>query len=79
MDIQKIISDLLENLTDNEELRKQFDLDPVKVVEKLLNIDLPDEQINAVIDAVKAKLTIDDAKEIAGKLLGGLGGLFGRK
>ncbi len=79
MDIQKIISDLLGNLTNNEELRKQFDLDPVKVVEKLLNIDLPDEQINAVIEAVKAKLTIDDAKDIAGKLLGGLGGLFGRK
>lgn len=79
MDIQKIISDLLENLTNNEDLRKQFDIDPVKVVEKLLNIDLPDEQINAVIEAVKAKLTIDDAKEIAGKLLGGLGSLFGRK
>jgi uncharacterized protein YpuA (DUF1002 family) len=79
MDIQKIISGVLENLTNNEELRKQFDIDPVKVVEKLLNIDLPDETINAVIDAVKAKLTIDDAKEIAGKLLGGLGSLFGRK
>lgn len=79
MDIQKIISELLENLTNNEDLRKQFDLDPVKVVEKLLGIDLPDEQINAVIDAVKAKLTIDDAKDIASKILGGLGGLFGRK
>lgn len=79
MDIQKIISDLLENLGNNKELRKQFDLDPVKVVEKLLGIDLPDEQINAVIEAVKAKLTIDDAKDIAGKLLGGLGNLFGRK
>ena len=33
----------------------------------------------AVIKAVKAKLEIDDVADAAGKLLGGLGGLLGKK
>ena len=78
MDIQKIISEVLEQLSGNEELRRKFDVDPVKVLEKLLKVDLPDDQINAVIDAIKVKLKADDVAEAAGKLLGGLGGLFGK-
>lgn len=78
MDIQKIISEVFEQLGSNEELRKKFDIDPVKTLEKVFNIDLPDDQINAVIDAIKAKLEIDDVADAAGKLLGGLGSLFGK-
>ena len=79
MDIQKIISEVLEKLSENKDLRKSFNIDPVKVLEKTFNIDLPDDQINAVIAAIKAKLNIDDVADIAGKVLGGLGGLFGKK
>ena len=79
MDIQKIISEALEALTNNDDLRKAFDIDPVKALEKILNVDLPDDQIKAVIEAIKAKLTIDDVKDVAGKIFGGLSGLFGRK
>jgi len=79
MDIQKIISEVLEQLAKNDDLRKAFDADPVKVLEKLLKVDLPDDQINAVIKAIKAKLDIDDMADVAGKVLGGLGGLFGKK
>ena len=38
-------------------------------------MDLPDEQINAIVAGVKAKMGLDDAMEMAGKLMG----LFGRK
>jgi len=79
MDIQKIITEALEALQNSEDLRKAFDLDPVKVLEKMLNVDLPDEQIKAVIDAIQAKLSLDDMKDVAGKIFGSLGGLFGRK
>jgi len=78
MDIQKIISEVLEKLGSDKELRSKFDIDPVKTLEKVFNIDLPDDQINAVIDAIKAKLDLDDVADVAGKLLGGLGGLFGK-
>ena len=74
MDIQKIITEALEKLSENEDLRKAFGLDPVKTLEKILKVDLPDDQINAVIKAIKAKLELDDVADVAGKLLGGLFG-----
>lgn len=78
MNIQKIISEVLEQLSENKDLRKAFDAAPVKLLEKTFNIDLPDDQINAVIKAVKAKLDIDDVADVEGKVLGGLGSLLGK-
>ena len=79
MDIQKIISDVVATLTGNPELIKNFLSDPVKVLEKTFGIDLPDDQINQVIDGVKSKLDLSniDVKQAAG-LLGKLKGLFGK-
>ena len=54
---------------------KRFNTEPVKVVEELVGIDLPDEMIEKVVDGVKAKLTMDKV----GDALGALGGLFGKK
>ena len=78
MDIQKIISEALDALRGDKDLKKAFDVDPVKALEKILKVDLPDDQINMVIQAIKAKLDVDDVADAAGKLLGGLGGLFGK-
>ena len=44
-------------------------------MEKLLNVDLPDDKIEAIVDGIKAKLAIDDIGDVLGKL----GGLFGKK
>ena len=41
MDLQKIISEALEALTNNEELRSSFDIDPVKALEKILRLTCP--------------------------------------
>ena len=46
--------------------------EPVKVIEKLVGMDLPDEQVEKVIDAIKAKLKVDDL----GDVLGVVGKLF---
>ena len=40
-----------------------FTKDPVKAVEKVLGVDLPDEMIEKIVAGVKAKLT---AEQIAG-------------
>ena len=51
-------------------------------MEKLLNVDLPDDQVQAVIDGIKAKLDIDELKENLGGVanaLKGIGGLFKKK
>lgn len=74
MDIQKIITEAVKALTENEELLKAFNKNPAKTLEGLLHINLPDDQVNAVVAGIKAKLGLDDVLEMAGKLKG----LFGK-
>ncbi|MBR3839732.1 MAG: hypothetical protein IKM20_01170 [Erysipelotrichales bacterium] len=65
MDIKEIIKDAVEKLMKDEALRKQFMDDPVKALEKILNVDLPDDLINPVIDGIKAKLTAETVADVA--------------
>lgn len=60
MDIKKIIAELIEKVQNDKDLLKKLDEDPTKVFEELLGIDLPNEQINGIIDAVKAKITAEN-------------------
>ncbi len=59
MDIKAQIKNVADSLTKDPELLQQFQKEPVKAVEKLLGKDLPDEVIQQVIDAVKAKISVD--------------------
>ena len=76
MDIQKIISDVLAKLEGDENLIAKFTANPVKTLEGLLNVDLPDDQINAVIEAIKAKLNLNDTAKKAKGVLGAVKSLF---
>jgi len=42
-------------------LQEKFQKDPVKALEDVLGVDLPDDVINQVIAGVKTKLTADKA------------------
>ena len=75
IDIKEKIEDLVEKIQKNPALLKKFNTEPVKVVEELVGIDLPDEMIEKVVDGVKAKITMDKV----GDALGALSGLFGKK
>ncbi len=79
MDIQKIISDVVAKLKADPALVKNFIADPVKTLEKTFNIDLPDDQINQIIDGVKSKIDLGklDVKQATG-LLAKLKSLFGK-
>ena len=75
IDIKEKIEDLVEKIQKNPAMLKKFKTEPVKVVEELVGIDLPDEMIEKVVDGVKAKITMDKV----GDALDALGGLFGKK
>ena len=75
MELQEIITKVVKTLTENEDLLKAFLDNPTKVLEKTFKVDLPDDQINAVVDAVKAKVNVDNALDAVSKLAG----LFGKK
>lgn len=73
MDIAKIIADAVEKLTKDKALLAAFKKDPAGTLEKKLGIDLPNEQINAVIKGIEAKINVDDVLGVANSLLGMLG------
>jgi len=75
IDIKEKIDDLVKKIQKNPAMLKKFNTEPVKVVEELVGIDLPDEMIEKIVDGVKAKITMDKV----GDALGALGGLFGKK
>ena len=75
MDIKEKVEELVEKIQSDKDILAKFRKDPVAVVEKLIGVDLPDDQIKKVADMVKAKLDLDKM----GDALGMLGGLFGKK
>ncbi|MBR2951252.1 MAG: hypothetical protein IKC46_15575 [Lachnospiraceae bacterium] len=64
--IKEKIEEIVEKISKDEKLQKQFKNDPVKALEKLLDVDLPDEVIEKIIDGVKAKLTVDTISDAVG-------------
>ena len=67
-DILEMISKMAEAVTKDDKLRKLFDDEPVKAIEKIIGVDLPDEIVEKIIDGVKAKIGAD-------KVAGALGAL----
>ncbi|MBQ2919736.1 MAG: hypothetical protein IJE58_01005 [Oscillospiraceae bacterium] len=74
MDIKAKIEEVVKKLTSDKNLMAKFERNPVSVIEQLIGIDLPDEQINQLIDGIKAKIKLDQV----GDMLGGIGKLFGK-
>lgn len=68
MDIKKKIEEIVEKIKSDEKFASKFKSDPVKAVESVLGIDLPDDQINQLIEGVKAKVSLDKAGDVLGKL-----------
>lgn len=65
MDLKEKIEELAERVKNDKALQAQFLKDPVAAAEKLLGIDLPEEQIKQIAEGVMAKLSLQK-----------LGGLF---
>ena len=72
MDIKAKAAELVEKIQSNPRLLNEFKENPVKIVEEIIGMDLPDDQIMQLAELVKAKIDL----EKAGDLLKGIGGLF---
>lgn len=68
MDVKEQIKNAVEKISRDKSLQEQFKKEPVKALEKVLGVDLPDEMIDQVVQGVKAKLTADKASDALGKL-----------
>ena len=69
MDIKAKIDEIVTKVKSDEDIAKKFKENPVKLVEDIAGVDLPDGAIDKIVDGVKAKVSLDG---ISSKL----GGLF---
>ena len=85
MDIMEIlkekIDEVVEKIKNDKDIAAKFKKDPIALVEELLGVDLPNDQLQTVVDAIKAKVDLDKVGDLLDKVggLGALGGLFGKK
>ena len=68
MDIKEKVEAIIAEIKNNPKIKEQFEKETVKVIEKFIGVDLPDDMVEKIIDGVKAKLTIDNVSKIAGAL-----------
>lgn len=72
MDIKAKIEEIVEKVKSDKDFANKFQSEPIKAVEGVIGVDLPDDQIQSVVDGVKAKVNL-------GGIADKLGGLFGKK
>lgn len=72
MDIKEKIEEIVAKVKSDKTIAERFKDEPVKVVEELIGVDIPNDAVEKIVDGVKAKISVDG---VASKL-GGLGKLF---
>ena len=70
MDVKEQIRKIVEEISKNPDIKEQFEKEPVKVIEKMIGVDLPEDMVLKIIEGVKAKLTIDDVSKVTDALKG---------
>ena len=70
MDMKEKVEAIMEEIKNNPNMKEEFEKEPVKVIEKFVGVDLPDDVVEKIIEGVKAKLTVDNVTKIAGALKG---------
>ena len=68
MDIKAKITEAVEKITKDEQTQALFKKDPVKAVEKVLGVDLPDDVVDKVVQGVKAKMAGEKVEGALGSL-----------
>ena len=68
MDLKDKIEDLVKKVKSDDDFADKFKKDPIKAVESVLGINLPDDQIEKIIDGIKVKVTLDKADDLLGSI-----------
>jgi hypothetical protein len=66
MDIKGKIDEIVTKIKEDKDFSSKFSADPVKAVESVIGMNLPDDKINPLIEGIKAKITLDNASNLLG-------------
>ena len=70
MDVKEQITKAVDKITKDKKLQEQFQKEPVKALESVLGVDLPDDVVEQVVQGVKAKLSLDKVSGAVDSLKG---------
>lgn len=62
-DIFDKLDDFIDKIKDDSDFKKDFSKDPVKALESVLGVNLPDEKINDIVKFVKTKISTDKIED----------------
>lgn len=71
IDIKAKIDEVVDKVKADPNFAEKFKNEPIKAVEDVLGVDLPDDMVNKVIDGVKAKVNVSGVMDKLGGLFGG--------
>lgn len=61
MDVKAKIDEIVKKVQSDPKLMDSFKKDPVKTIESVIGVDLPDDVVKQVVTGVKGKITLDKA------------------
>lgn len=64
------IKNIVNKIKNDKNFEKEFKNNPVKAVEGIIGVDLHDDKIMQIVDAIKAKISADDVKDKIGDIFG---------
>ncbi len=73
-ELKEKMDEIIDKIKSDKNIAAKFQKDPIGTVEGLIGIDLPNDQLEGLVDAIKAKINLDKV----GDALGGLKGMFGK-
>lgn len=68
-DLKAKIEEIVNKVKNDGDFANKFQENPVKAVESVVGVDLPEDQINGIVEGVKAKINLDN-NGIVGKIKG---------
>lgn len=68
--IKEKIEEIVDKVKKDPDFAKKFEKDPIKAIEEVSGLDLPEDKIEEIITAVKTKIKLDDSSKIIGKIKG---------
>jgi len=70
MDLKDKIEEIVKKIKNDKNFEKEFKKNPVKAVENIIGVDLPDDKIMQIVNGIKAKISADDVKDKIGDIIG---------
>lgn len=70
MDIKAKIDEIVKKIKSDKDIAAKFRKDPAGTISSVLGVDIPKDQMDSVVTAVKSKINLDAASDVLGGLIG---------